>query len=368
MGGGEPGMAKTRILMLIQGFPTISQTYQVNEVEAVMDDYDVRVLSAKGIDSLCKRHPPYESVSIKDLTRIREVIREFRPDVLHAHYFHYAPLMAQLGEEFGLPFTIRTHSYDALKASARRRPFGHREVRAVNSDLCAGVLGFPFLRPMLERIGVRSDRFVDCFPVIKYDRFYDRSANGEAILNVGACIAKKRMEDFVDLGKLTEKSLNLYAIGYTSDELIHYNEQNGSPITLRPIVEAEEMPAVFKAHGWLVYTACPKLKTVGWPLSVAEAQASGLGVCLPNIRPDMADYLGGAGFLYDSIGEVPAIIEQPYPDEMREIGFEHAKKSDIARHKHLLTDLWDRAAGQTHVPSPAAGSPLGAIKRAIGLS
>lgn len=43
---------------------------------------------------------------------------------------------------------------------------------------------------------------------------------------------------------------------------------------------------------------------------------------------------------------VPKIISQPYPDEMREIGFEQAKKSDIENHKHLLTDLWDRAAGK----------------------
>ncbi len=340
-------MAKTRVLMVMQGFGTISQTYMVNEVKALGDDYEVRVVQVKGCDMLAKEHPPFESASVKDLTRLREIVEEFRPDVMHAHYYHYAPLLQKLAAPRGTPFTIRTHSYDGLKAARRRLPFPSKELRAINSDLCVGVLGFPFIMRILESIGVHPDRLVDCYPVIDYDRFYDRFPNGDAIINVGACIPKKRMEDFVDLGKLTDRPCNLYAIGYRSDDLDRYNEKNGSPITVCDPVEPEEMPAVYKAHGWLVYTACPKLKTVGWPLAVAEAQASGLGICLPNIRPDIAEYLGGAGFLYDSIAEVPAIIEQPYPEEMREIGFEHAKKSDVKRHIHLLTDVWDRAVGRS---------------------
>jgi hypothetical protein len=111
-----------------------------------------------------------------------------------------------------------------------------------------------------------------------------------------------------------------------------------------PYVQHEKMPEIYKKHNWLVYTACPTIKGVGWPMAIAEAQASGLGICMSNIRPDLKEYLGGAGFLFDSIKEVPDIICKPYPDEMREIGFEQSRKSDIGEHKFLLTDLWDKYA------------------------
>jgi hypothetical protein len=66
---------------------------------------------------------------------------------------------------------------------------------------------------------------------------------------------------------------------------------------------------------------------------------------MPNLRPDLRDYVGPAGFLYDSIKDVARIISQPFPDEMRQMGFEHAKKSDVFRHKKVLIDLWQRAVG-----------------------
>lgn len=99
------------------------------------------------------------------------------------------------------------------------------------------------------------------------------------------------------------------------------------------------MPAEYKRHRWLVYTADFDIPTVGWPMAIAEAQAAGVGVCMPRIRPDLAEYVG-PGVLYDSIDEVSSIVSGPVPDEMREAGFEHAMRSDIGRDKHRLTDLW----------------------------
>lgn len=75
-------------------------------------------------------------------------------------------------------------------------------------------------------------------------------------------------------------------------------------------------------------------------MAVAEAQAAGVGVCLPNIRDDLKEYLGGGGYLYDSIEQVADIIKHHVPAEIRNKDFEQARKSDIELHKHLLTDLW----------------------------
>ena len=104
------------------------------------------------------------------------------------------------------------------------------------------------------------------------------------------------------------------------------------------------MSPEYQKHQWLVYTADFELASVGWPMAVAEAQAAGVSVCVPNIRLDIKEYVGEAGFVYNSIEEVVDIIQKPVPEEMREAGFLQAKKSDIQEHKHLLTNLWHQAA------------------------
>lgn len=343
--------------MLLHSYPKISKTYMINEAEAVRKDYEIKIITnRRPSDDFCINAPPYERCG-HNINRLGEMVEEFRPQVLHTHYLEKAGLLARLGRKYGVPFTIRTHSMDTLLYQKQKLPsfkrfkllFRNRFrqiVRHANSEYCLGLLILPFARPLLENAGFRGDKLIDCYPAIDYQRFYDRSPNGDAILNQGACLPKKNMGDFIELGKHVDKSCNLYGVSYDIDKLKQRNREQGSPVNIYDAVQPEEMPAVYKRHGWLVYTGCFREKTVGWSMAVAEAQASGLGVCFPNLRPDVKEYLGGAGFLYDSIREVPKIISQPYPDEMREIGFEQAKKSDIENHKHLLTDLWDRAAGK----------------------
>ncbi len=101
------------------------------------------------------------------------------------------------------------------------------------------------------------------------------------------------------------------------------------------------MPAHYKQHEWLVYTAAER--TVGWPVAVAEAQAAGVGVCMQRVRPDLDDYVGDAGFVFDTIEEAEEIIAEPFPAELRERGFRQAARSDARDHISLLEQLWDAA-------------------------
>lgn len=336
--------------MYLHGFPTISQTYMLNEVEALKDNYDLLVVTPYKADLACKEHHPFQQISGDE--ELHTVIQQFKPDVLHGHYIYTAPTLAAAAEKFSIPFTIRTHSFDVL--NLQHMTYGSLVRVAANSDSCIGILAFPYACKLLTKYGIRQNKLHPCWPVMKFSRFHDRSDNRPGVLNIGACIPKKRLEDFVELGKLTSQKLNLYSIGFNTDTFLKFNSDNGSPINIHRAVEPQEMPLVYKAHNWLVYTACPTRNTVGWSMAVPEAQAAGLGICFPNIRPDIQEFLGGAGFTYNSIHEVPDIIKEPYPQEMREIGFEHAKKSDIDRHIHIhiLTDLWDSAISRQQKINP----------------
>jgi hypothetical protein len=83
--------------------------------------------------------------------------------------------------------------------------------------------------------------------------------------------------------------------------------------------------------------------TVGWPIAVAEAQAAGVGVCMQDIRPDLREFVGPGGFLFRTAEEAREIISRPFPDHMRRLAFEHARKSDVRSHVGLLEGLWAKA-------------------------
>jgi hypothetical protein len=342
-----------RVMYILKNFPQMSETYIKTEIEAVSECCEVVVVSTKKANLPAKNHVPFRYVD--DLSMVREAVEEFRPRVLHSHWIHLIKHVGKLSRKTGVPFTVRAHSFDSiwpdetgfdhLPLLRRFRFPSHirRAVSLINDDHCLGILAFPFARPRLEKAGIRGDKIIDCYPVVHFRRFHDRSPNGAAIMNVGACIPKKKMEDFVELAaRALGLQFNLYALGYKVDTLREFATATKSPVNFIPPIELEDMPAEYKKHRWLVYTAADG-GNVGWPMSIAEAQASGVGVCMANIRPDLHDYVGRAGFLYNSLDEAFEIISQPFPEEMRDLGFEQAKKSDVFEHRALLFNLWQKA-------------------------
>lgn len=341
-------MNKPKVMYVLRQYPQISETYVQTEIDAVSSEYEVIVIafqqSGKNGTSTYKQHNPY--LVINDVEQIDNAVRLFKPDILHTHWAISMPFLHKLARKFGIPFTVRAHSFDAMfgvdeRLSEWRKAAKEVISNAVSDELCLGVVAFPFTRPFLETNGALPEKIIDCFPCVDFNRFYDRSPNGDKIMNVGACLPKKRMEDFLELGlRLPDKEFNLYPVSYDVANIAQKNQTMGSPVRIHSPIEPSSMPAEYKKHQWLVYTADRLINTVGWPMAAAEAQASGVGVLLPDLRPDMKDYIGDAGYIYQSLDEVVEIISEPVPEHIREAGFENARKSDIYDHKTLLTDLW----------------------------
>jgi len=351
-------MKRFRVLYVLKNFPQMSETYIKTEIAAVKQCCEIKIVSTKAANLPAQRYEPYERLT--ELAAIREIIEDFRPDVLHSHWLHSVKMLGNLSRQTGVPFTVRAHSFDSIwpepYSLVGRMPFfgvfrnpSHirRAVDLINGELCLGVLTFPFARSRLEGAGISPDKLVDCYPVVNFRLFHNETPNGAGIMNVGACIPKKKMEDFLDLAlAVPHMRFDLYALGYSVDELRETAKSRNSPVYFMPPLELEEMPAAYKQHRWLVYTAAPQ-GNVGWPMSLAEAQASGVDVCMANIRGDLRDYVGAAGFLYNDLDEARKIISQPFPEELRQIGFAQAKKSDVLQHRALLFDLWAKAHSQS---------------------
>jgi len=80
-------------------------------------------------------------------------------------------------------------------------------------------------------------------------------------------------------------------------------------------------------------------------MAVVEAQASGVVVCVARVRPDLEEYLGGAGYLYNTLEEAETIVSGEPDETIRKRGFERASELDIRKQLPLLTNLWEAAAG-----------------------
>jgi hypothetical protein len=327
-----------RVLYLVQEYPQISETYIKTEIDRVKRNYTISILTMGAANLPYCDHEPFEVLQRVDAPTLSAAVHKYRPDIIHGHYYHLAPALAFLAKQAGTYFTVRTHSFDVLDFGSL---FKANVIAAVKDAVCRGVLCFPFVADRLINVGVPAAKVVPCWPVVDVAKFRDHGPNGPDVMNVGAALPKKEMKLFVDLAKeLPTAKFNLYMMGYQTAEIVNYAQATGSPVAVVPPVQPSDMPAEYKKHRWLVYTASKQLGTVGWPLSIAEAQASGVGALVQNIRPDLAEYVGPGGYVFDTIEDARRIISQPFPEEKREAGFLHAEKSDIDKHIALLYQLW----------------------------
>lgn len=247
-------MRKLRVMYILEHFPQISETYIRSEIEALEAECDIRVISLSRADYPYKNHVPF--LLTDDPNIIEDAIKEFRPDVLHSHWLQQTRILAYFAgylsdEQRGpcIPFTVRSHSFDVLEQDDQHL---RQTPTLVNSDLCLGILAFPFARPLLEKAGIRAAKIHDCYPVVNYGRFHDPSPNGSAVMNVGACLPKKQMEDYLKLAHATPGTrFDLYALGYQTPEITRLNATMGNPVTMIP---------PWSQKAWQPNTRC----TAGW--------------------------------------------------------------------------------------------------------
>jgi glycosyltransferase involved in cell wall biosynthesis len=367
-----------KVMVLVREFPQLSQTYIQAEVEALAKYYDVLVVAKRKPETLREKSPPFRICPTD--ADVLATARDFKPDVLHGHWLFMAPRLHKFSLELGIPFTLRAHSFDTLARENRgrirklyrsfrnssyenrtrpwtryvtRKPWSFRTdfhvtefVKASRDESCMGVLSMPFARKRLLLAGTPEDKLIDSPPVVDFARFHDEGPNGPDVIHVGAALTKKGMDDFMRLSKMVpNREFNVYPIGYSSQKIRELNDRMGRPVNFKPTVQLEEMPSIYKKHQPIAYTA-KKDSSVGWPVSLAEAQAAGLGAVINGIRPDLADYVGDGGLVYSSLEEASEFLKRPYTGESRRKGFEWARHSDIRAHVHLLSLIWQGKASQ----------------------
>lgn len=119
----RPSGRPLRVAYLINVFPKLSETFIANELaELRRRGVELRVLSLRqpeeGLRHAFIENAGLEAVTCRDHTRFEAVLREFQPDLLHAH-FATEPTQAarEWSQRLGIPYTFTAHGYDI-----RRKP------------------------------------------------------------------------------------------------------------------------------------------------------------------------------------------------------------------------------------------------------
>ncbi|MGR9037608.1 MAG: glycosyltransferase family 4 protein [Gammaproteobacteria bacterium] len=164
-------MSSLRLAYVVNVFPKLSETFIASELaELRRRGVDVRILSLRSPDDE-PRHDIVESAGLLDytsydLSQFKHVLRDFQPQLIHAHFARQATSCARdLSAELGLPFTFTAHRYDIYDKAPP--DFADRAAAAAalitvsdaNARYIESTFGVPFNHMHIIPCGVDTDRF-----------------------------------------------------------------------------------------------------------------------------------------------------------------------------------------------------------------
>lgn len=335
-----------KILILYQGYPRISHSYQSAEANEVNKKHQIMIISFDWeLLTIANNHLPY--TFNHPLKEIKNIIK-FNPDIIHCHYLTNFNICEKLSRTLKIPFTIKSHSFDLLENDFN---IPKRYVKQINENkYCLKIIVFPEFYRKLLSFGILESKLLPMYPTINVKNFINGGdeKNGPHIMSGGAFLPKKNIEGFILLSKkikerFPDKTITYYSVLENQsyyDEILKLNEIQGNPVNFLT-VQPEQMPLEYTKHQWLIYTACPEKKTVGNPLMIAEAQASGVGVIMYKLRDSLDDYVTENGYLYTNDDEVLEIISTDFDSEKRKNAIEIAKERyDIENKITYIENIW----------------------------
>src|SRR5438445_11421706 len=165
-------MSPRRIAYVLKVFPKISETFIATELaELRRRGIELRILSLQrpqpGVYHDFIVTSGLEQITLYEPNDFLAVIKDFRPQLLHAHFATEATAAAiELATEQGIPFTFTTHGYDIYRKAPpdfRARAGAARGVVTVsraNADDMAQIFGVPPSHIRVILCGLGTNRFI----------------------------------------------------------------------------------------------------------------------------------------------------------------------------------------------------------------
>jgi len=160
-----------RIAYVVNVFPKLSETFIAGELaELRRRGVDLRILSLRpageGLRHDIVARTGLPELTVYDHARFPAVLRELRPELVHAHFAtEPAAAARELAADLGVPFTFTGHGYDIYRrppadfAARAEAAAGVVTVSEENARYIADTFGVPRARLTVIPSGIDTDRF-----------------------------------------------------------------------------------------------------------------------------------------------------------------------------------------------------------------
>ncbi len=266
---------RLRILGVNQLFPLISETYIREELTALVQF---------GVDIAWYRHtrgPAPMAVPEPVFDDFEEAIEAIEPDLAMVHWLVAAEASVALFEQYGLPFGVRAHSFDADLGLMRE---------LMNHPLCIGIWSYP--APEFQIDGSHS-----LVPIFSSAHLLPPPAQvRDTVVSISAGLPKKDWPLLLDAFDRILDGNGRLIIGITNGhedlpgELARACQELANPPLLQANVVREDVLALLARTAVSIYTLRPEA-VFGMPMSIADALCAGCSVVVPD-RPEALAYAG----------------------------------------------------------------------------
>ena len=367
-------MTLQRLVYVLHIFPKLSETFVAGELaELRRRGVELRILSLlpprAELQHEIIRRMGLAELTTYDVARFTTVIREFQPQLLHAHFATEATATArELSATCGVPFTFTAHGYDIHRkppADFRARALAARAVvtvSAANADYIANTFNVP----------AEDVRVIPCG--VDTEQFCPRNEHGKTAVEPPWIVCVARHVKVKNLGLLLDACAALrrrgleFRCAMVGEGPLHGElKARRAALGLEGLVEmpgAAEQSDVLK---WWQRAAVGVLSSEneGMPVSLMEAAACGVPVVAPAVGgiPELVRD-GETGLLakVNDLESLVAALERLLRDAELRAQFGAAarqravEKFSVRRQVDQLLEVWSSAlevSGNTRPhPSP----------------
>ncbi|UCV18273.1 glycosyltransferase family protein [Ferribacterium limneticum] len=337
-----------RILVIGRAYPHAAHNYLNSEVDYLSSRAQVLVLSPNQ-----PRAPFYSPVDFNYFDNVGELValaRQFKPDFIISWLLPNHCYARQVADALDVPFVLKLHTPDRIIIDPARLPLKKRLATYLLSEQFVSRHYLVSSSSIRKTAASRNFKGVYCIPLLKeeisrffppekvfdlqsrlfFDRFHDESPNGDGVMVLGSLLDRREGDAaFARIISAIKGPVDWYPM--PTPGCLWINLPN-LPANLRVMkyVPPSEMPALYKKYKALIQIGRGYYSR-GISMSVIEAQASGVAVVAPSLRPDYDAWVeNGGGHVFHDESEIPGILERIPDPAMRQKGFNSASQHDMA--------------------------------------
>lgn len=256
--------------------------------------------------------------NVSAAAKIKKAIREFQPDIIHLHNFHFAvgPIVIQTAKKAGIPIVVTLHNYrllcpsatllhnDSLFTDSLHNDFPWKAVRKkVYRDSAIQTFWLAFVMWFHRKIGTwkKVDRyitltdfarslFIDSSLGIPAEKFVTKpnfigtpannpAQKGRHFLFVGRLSAEKGVRVLLDTLAQGDAELHIAGDGPLKEEVLMISRNNNNIKFLGSLDKA----GVQKAMQSCTALVFPSIWYEGMPMTMLEALSTGTPVIASNL-------------------------------------------------------------------------------------